>query len=171
MVVYQFVFRCDSQYVGRISQRLQKRINQHITRCIKSDIRPTKNLPNREYKITSTLNVFCDSAIGQHLLKHEECAKHLTMHNFPFWLQQDFRSIYQFWKQPTSMLYRLFFVVKKNSFIHSKLTLVFFLCSLPTKTEQYFSTNQIVKITNFDQSNTIRNFLYFPYFCADFVLF
>ena len=46
MVVYQYVCRCDCRYVGRTSQRLQDRINQHIPRCIRSDKRPTKNLPN-----------------------------------------------------------------------------------------------------------------------------
>ena len=54
MVVYQYVCRCDCRYVGRTSQRLQYRINQHIPRCIRSDIRLTKNLPNRECKIIST---------------------------------------------------------------------------------------------------------------------
>ena len=76
MVVYQYVYRCDCLYVGRTSKRLQDKINQHIPRCIRSDIRPTKNLPNRKCKITSTLSVYCDSAIGQHLLENEECAKH-----------------------------------------------------------------------------------------------
>ena len=76
MVVYQYVCRCDCRYVGRTSQRLQVRINQHIPRCIRSDKRPTKNLPNRECKITRTSSVYCDSAIGQHLLENEERAKH-----------------------------------------------------------------------------------------------
>ena len=78
MVVHQCVCRCDCQYVDRTSQRLQDRINQHIPRCIRSDKRPTKNLPNRECKITTTPNVYCDSLIGQHLLENEECAKHLN---------------------------------------------------------------------------------------------
>ena len=32
-------------------------------------------MPNQECKITSTPSVSCDSAIGQHLLENEECAK------------------------------------------------------------------------------------------------
>ena len=36
------------------------------------------------------------------------------MRNFQFLQQQDFRSIYQFWKQPTSIPYSLFFAVKNN---------------------------------------------------------
>ena len=46
MVVYQCVCRCDCRYVDRTSQRSQDRINQHISRRIRSDKRPTKNLPN-----------------------------------------------------------------------------------------------------------------------------
>ena len=72
------------------------------------------------------------------------------MHNFPFWLQQDLGSIYQFWKQRTSIPYSLSFAVKKNLFIRSKFYNNF-LCSFPTKTKQYFSTHQIAEMTNFDQ--------------------
>ena len=125
---------CDCRYVVRTSQRLQDRINQHIPRCIRSDKRPTKNLPNRECKITSTTSVYCDSAIGQHLLENEECAKHFNDAQFSIWLQQDLRSIYQFWKQLTSNLYSLFFAVKKNSFIHSKFHINFFHFSDKTET-------------------------------------
>ena len=78
MVVHQCVCRCDCRYVDRTSQRLQDRINQHIPRCIRSDKRPTKILLNRECKITTTPSVDCDSAIGQHLLENEECAKHFN---------------------------------------------------------------------------------------------
>ena len=75
-VIYQYVCRCDCRYMGRTSHRLQDRINQHIPRCIKSDKRPTKNLSNRESKITNTPTVYSNSAIGQHLLENEKCAKH-----------------------------------------------------------------------------------------------
>ena len=73
MVVYQYVCRGGCRYVGRIFPRLQDRINQHITR---SDKRRTKNLPNRECKITSISSVYSDSAIVQHLLENEDCAEH-----------------------------------------------------------------------------------------------
>ena len=78
MVVYQCVWRCDCRHVDRTSQKLQDEINQHILRCIRSEKRPTKNLPNRECKITNTPSVYCDSAIGQHLSENEECAKHFN---------------------------------------------------------------------------------------------
>ena len=76
MVVYQCLCRCDCRYMGQTSQRLHDRINQHIPRCIRSDKRPTKNLPNQECKITSTPSVCYYSAIGQHSLENEKCAKH-----------------------------------------------------------------------------------------------
>ena len=77
-----YVCRCDCRYVGRTSQRLRDRINQNITRCIRSDKRPTKNLPNRECKITNTPIVYSDSATGQHSLKNKECAKHYNHAQF-----------------------------------------------------------------------------------------
>ena len=82
MVVYQYVCRCDCQYVGQTSQRLQDRINQHIPRCIRSDKKPTKNLPNSKCKITNTRAVYYDSEIEQYLLENEECAKHYNNAQF-----------------------------------------------------------------------------------------
>ena len=95
-----------------------------------------------------------------------------TMHNFLFWLQQDLHSIYQFWKQPTSMPYSLFSVVKRNSFIHSKFNVNFFFTFL-TKPKQYFSSNQIARMTKLSLTNqrTRRYFLYFLYFCINFIQF
>ena len=46
MVVYQYVWRCDCWYVSQICRKLLDRINQRISRCIRRDKRPTKNLPN-----------------------------------------------------------------------------------------------------------------------------
>ena len=112
-----------------------------------------------ECKITNSPSVYCDSAIGQHLLENKECAKHFsTMPNFPFWLQQDLHSIYQFWKQPTSIPYSLFSAVKRNSFIHSKFHINFFFSTFPRKPKQYFSTNQIARMTNSDQLENDKKF-------------
>ena len=160
MVVYQYVCRCDCRYVGQTSQRLQDRINQHIPRCIRSDKRPTKNLPNRECKITSPLvsTVILQSDSIYWRIKNVPNIS--TMPNFPFWPQQDLHSIYQFWKQPTSIPYSLFSVVKRNSFITPNFTLIFFL-TFPTKPKQYFSTNQIARMTNFDQSENDKKFSIF----------
>ena len=160
MVVYQYVCRCDCRYVGRTSQALQDRINQHIPRCIRSDKRPTKNLPDRECKITSTPSVYCDSAIGQHLLENEECAKHFN--DVQFSILATARSSFHLsvLEQPTSIPYSLFSAVKKNSFIHSKFHINFFF-TFPTKPKQYFSTNQIARMTNFDQSENDKKFSIF----------
>ena len=158
MVVYQCVCRCDWRYVDRTSQRLQDRINQHIPRCIRSDKRPTKNLPNRECKITTIRSVYSDSAIGQHLLENEEYAKHFSdVQFFPFWLQQDLGSIYQFWKQPTSTPYSLFSAVKRNSFIHSKFHINFFF-HFSDETETIFFHQSNCQI---DQSENGKKFFMF----------
>ena len=69
----QYVCRCDCRYVGRTFQRLQDRIIQRISRCIRSDKRPTKNLPNWECIITSTPSVYCDSAIKAFTRKWRMC--------------------------------------------------------------------------------------------------
>ena len=90
-----------------------------------------------------------------------------TMHNFPFWLQQDLHSIYQFWKQFTSIPYSLFSAVKRNSFIHSKFYINFFF-TFPAKPKQYFSTNQIARMIILTNQRATRNFLYF---CLNFIQF
>ena len=73
-----------------------------------------------------------------------------TMHNFPFWLQQDLHSIYQFWKQLQPILCRQQKFVYSLQILHS-----FFF------TKQYFSTNQIARMTNFDQSENDKKFSIF----------
>ena len=65
MVVYQYACRCDCRYVGRISQRLQDRIIQHITKAIRNQAQPDRDL--FQSNPTST------SAIEQHLLNNEKC--------------------------------------------------------------------------------------------------
>ena len=147
--------RCDCRYVGQTSRRLQNRIHQRIPRRIRSDKRPTKRLPNREWKslapLVSTVILQPDSIY----LRMKNVPNISTMYNFPFWLQQDLRFIYQFWKQPTSVPYSLFFAVKTPNF-----TLIFFFVFL-TKPKQYFSTNQIARMTNFDQSEYDEKFSIF----------
>ena len=154
--------RCDCRYVGRTSQRLQDRINQRIPRCTRSDKKPTKNLPNRECKITSTPSVYCDSSIGQHLLENKECAKHFNDSQFSI-LATARSSFHLSVLEATyiNSLYSLFSAVKSNSFIHSKFHIKFFFLTFPTKPKQYFSTNQIARMTNFDQSENDKKFSIF----------
>ena len=68
MVVYQYVCRCDCRYVGSTSQRLQDRIKQHISKAIRNQTQPNRDLFQSNH--TST------SAIGQHLLNNEKCTSH-----------------------------------------------------------------------------------------------
>ena len=99
-----------------------------------------------------------------------------TMLNFPFWLQQDLHSIYQFWKQPTSIPYSLFSAVKRNLFIHSKFHINFFFSLFRRNRNNIFPpiklpelsilTNQ--RTTNLTNQRTTRNFLYFLYFCIKY---
>ena len=65
---------CDSQYVGRTSQRLQDRIKQHVPQWLRQQLtRPRRSQPHRSCKQTNT-KPDCDSAIGQHLLDNDRCA-------------------------------------------------------------------------------------------------
>ena len=50
-----------------------------------------------------------------------------TMDNFPFWLQQDLRSIYQFWKQPTLQFHTAYSLPSKRIRLFTpNFTLIFF---------------------------------------------
>ena len=67
---------CDSQYVGRTSQRLEERTKQHIPKSITNPPTPhiRQTLP-RPGKDTSPRQ-FHESGIGQHLLDNAQCALH-----------------------------------------------------------------------------------------------
>ena len=160
MVVYQYVCRCDCRYVGRTSQKLQDRIIQHIPRCIGSDKRPTKNLHNRQCKITSTPSVYRDFAIGQHLLENKECAKHFN--DAQFFVLATARSSFHLSVLEATYINALQPILcrKRNSFIHFKFHIIFFF-TFPTKPKPYFSTNQIARMTNFDQSENDKKFSIF----------
>ena len=81
MIVYQYVCRCDCRYVGRTTQRLQDRINQHIPKSIRTGHQQQKFQPQRNCKKTST-EINCDSAIGQHLLQNKTCANNFNTNQF-----------------------------------------------------------------------------------------
>ena len=72
---------CDCRYVGRTTQRLQDRINQHIPKSIKTGHQQQKFQPQRNCKKTST-EINCDSAIGQHLLQNKTCANNFNTNQF-----------------------------------------------------------------------------------------
>ena len=81
MIVYQYVCHCDCRYVGRTTQRLQDRINQHIPKSIRTGHQQQKFQPQRNCKKTST-EINCDSAVGQHLLQNKTCANNFNTNQF-----------------------------------------------------------------------------------------
>ena len=80
-VVYEYVCRCDSRYVGRTSQRLEDRINQHVPTFIRNHTQHERKQPQRKSKTTNR-DAVCDSAIGTHLLNNKTCADHYSNNQF-----------------------------------------------------------------------------------------
>ena len=91
MVIYEYVCHCDSRYVGRTTQRLQERIKQHVPKAIRQKntltqkqgthrSQPTRTQPNRKCKAKSKTQFEpeSDSAIGQHLLESNQCARNYS---------------------------------------------------------------------------------------------
>ena len=62
MLIYRFVCRCSSTFIGRTCQRLEVRIGQHVPRVILS-----------KGRWTSGRSQAVDSAIGEHLLTINTC--------------------------------------------------------------------------------------------------
>ena len=82
--VYQFLCHCDSRYVGRTSQRLQKRIKQHVPKTILQEhISQNRGTLARSCKpIRSFKAETFFSAIGQHLLQNPTCARKYNDNKF-----------------------------------------------------------------------------------------
>ena len=80
-VVYEYVCRCDSRYVGRTTQRLLDRISQHVPKFIRNHTQQERKQPPRKNK-TTNWEPACDSAIGNHLLKNELCADNYNDNQF-----------------------------------------------------------------------------------------
>ena len=60
-LIYKFVCRCSSTYIGMTCQRLEVRVRQHIPRFLLSG------------RLTSGHSQALDSAIGEHLLTTNSC--------------------------------------------------------------------------------------------------
>ena len=73
-VIYEYKCHCDNRYVGRTSQRLQDRIKQYVSQYLKQQL--TRTCRSQPHKQTKRINTTpdSDSAIGQHLLKNDQCA-------------------------------------------------------------------------------------------------
>ena len=77
-VVYEFLCRCGTRYVGRTTQRPSDRL-KHVSASIWTKIttiREPRMCKNSNSKMKS------DSAIGQHLIKNLECTKTYSDENF-----------------------------------------------------------------------------------------
>ena len=83
-IVYQFLYHCDSRYVGRTFQRLQQRIKQHVPKTILqehiSQDRGTLARSCKPIRIFKTETSF--SAIGQHRLQNPTCAREYNDNKF-----------------------------------------------------------------------------------------
>ena len=79
-LIYQFSCHCDSRYVGRIFQRLQNKIKQHVSKSIRSCSSFQKCiLRGRQCKSSTQPNdqpLVSDSATRLHLLQSPTCAQH-----------------------------------------------------------------------------------------------
>ena len=64
-LVYLFKCSCDSSYVGRTSQRLEDRIEQHVPKSVRRILTSGRR----------HVAVSAQSAIAQHLLENTDCGK------------------------------------------------------------------------------------------------
>ena len=81
-VVYNFLCHCDSRYVGRTFRRLQDRLCQYVPKFIRTaQIPNSRDISTRSGKSSISV-MFCESAIGQHLLDNPMCAKNYSDENF-----------------------------------------------------------------------------------------
>ena len=70
-VIYTYKCHCDSRYVGRIYQRLQDRIKQHVPKWLRQHTGSQRIQPDRASKEKRSTPE-CDSAIGHHLLDNDK---------------------------------------------------------------------------------------------------
>ena len=82
-VIYQFLYHCDSGYVGCTPQRLEERIKQHVPRSIANPpASANRQSLSRSCKTNTRPQQFHESAIGQHLLDNAQCALHYSNEKF-----------------------------------------------------------------------------------------
>ena len=126
MVIYEYVCHCDSRYVGRTTQRLQERIKQHVPKAIRQKntltqkqgthrSQPTRTQPNRKCKAKgkTQFEPESDSAIVQHLLESNQCARNYSDWQFKI-LTTAFSQFH------LSLLKAVYISRKKNRFVQVK---------------------------------------------------
>ena len=79
-----FLYHCNSRYVGRTTQRLQQRIKQHVPKTILQEhiSQNRSTLASSCKPITSFKAETSFSAIGQHLLQNPTCAREYNDNKF-----------------------------------------------------------------------------------------
>ena len=81
-VAYEFSCRCEAWYIGRTTQRLADRIEQHFPTSIRKKRNRVREQSPRMCK-NNNPKMTCDSAIGEHLITNPECAKKCIYDIFP----------------------------------------------------------------------------------------
>ena len=76
-IVCKYLCHCDSVYVGRTSQQLEERIQQHFPKFIRNQVKSQKDLPRCQCKSTQNASI-SNLAIGQYLLDNKICAEKIN---------------------------------------------------------------------------------------------
>ena len=117
-VIFQFVCHCDSRYVGRMSQRLEERIKQHVSRSIANPLprTPAKSFPAFA-RSTYAYNSFTNPPLVNIFFTTPNALFTTATKNFLFSLEVALLFIFLLLKQLSLNLSNPFFVNKKNSYI------------------------------------------------------
>ena len=115
-VIYQFVCHCDSRYVGRMSQRLEEQIKQHVPRFLANPpaLHNRQSLSN-SCKANIRPQQFHESAIGNIFLTTPKALFTTTTNNFLFSLEVALLFTFLLLNQLSLNLSNPFCVSKKNS--------------------------------------------------------
>ena len=109
-LVYEFSCQCEARYVRRTTQRLADRIKQYVPTSISKKSNTARELPPRVCRNNKS-KIYCESAIGQHLIANPECAK--TYQTTIFGIIGQARSSFQL-----SVLGSVYIKTQKSSFSH-----------------------------------------------------
>jgi len=80
-IVYQFLCQYGAQYVGRTTQKLADKIQQHVPTSIRKKGNAAREEPPHTCKNNKS-KITCELAIGQLLIANPECAKTYIDNNF-----------------------------------------------------------------------------------------
>ena len=115
-VIYQFVCHCDSRYVGRMSQRLEEQIKQHVSRSIANPrASPNRQSLSRSCKATDAHNNFTNLPLVNIFLTTPNALFTIATKNFLFSFKVALLFTFLLLKQLSLNLSTPFCVSKKNS--------------------------------------------------------